>query len=207
MGETTAGAASGAASGAKAGMMVGGVWGAVIGAVIGGIFGGKAGKAAKKAHKLEAEANAIDRQQAQMQAGIQRRDLARQARIERAKAIAAGASEAGGLQSSAPMGAISSLGAQTTSALSYFDWQTDLGNTAYNKRAQAAKYLKKAQAIQGYIDMVGGAASMMGSMGGGSTTSSAASSSGTISKSSVGMGTKSSSLSTKTFSTFSKSGI
>ena len=152
--EESSGALSGAASGAATGAMVAGPIGAVVGGIIGGIAGLFGGKKAKKARKYAEKAAKIERQQAQMQAGIQRRDMIRQARIARAQSVAAAASESGGLSSSAPMGAVSSLGSQLTSNLSYFDWQVGLGNEAQTYRSKAGKYARQAQAFQTGIQAV-----------------------------------------------------
>lgn len=148
---------SGAAQGAVTGMMVGGPVGAVIGGIL-GLFGGKK---AKKARKYAEKAAAVERQQAQMAAGVQRRDMIRQARIARAQAVAAAASESGGLQSSSPMGAVSSMGTQLTSNLGYFDWQVGLGNQAQTYKQKSGKYARQASTFNSLIQvgaMVGGAA-------------------------------------------------
>jgi len=99
----------------------------------------------RKAQTYMNKASAVERQQAQLAAAIQRRDLVRQSRIARARTVAAAASESGGLQSSAPAGAISSIGTQATSNLNYFDRQIGLGNEAQGYKAKAGKYLAKAE--------------------------------------------------------------
>lgn len=102
---------------------------------------------AKKARKYADRASAVERQQAQMAVGIQRRDMVRQARIARAQTVAASAAESGGLQSSAPQGAISSMGSQLTSNLSYFDYQVGLSNQAQAYKKKAGKYARQAEDI------------------------------------------------------------
>lgn len=98
----------------------------------------------KKAQKFADKASALERQQAQMATGIQRREMVRQARISRGQAVAAAASESGGLQSSAPQGARSSLSSQFTSNLNYFDTQVGLGNEVQGYKAKAGKYARQA---------------------------------------------------------------
>ena len=168
--EGASGAMSGAASGAAAGAMVGGPIGAVIGGIIGGVAGLFGGKKAAKARKFAEKAAKVERQQAQLQAGTQRRDMIRQARIARAQTIAAGAAESGGLQSSSVLGAASSVNSQLTSNLGYFDWQVGLGNEAQNYRAKAGKYARSAQAIQGGISALSSIASVAGSLQGPAAT-------------------------------------
>jgi hypothetical protein len=99
----------------------------------------------RKAQTYMNKASAVERQQAQLAAAVQRRDLVRQARIARARTVSAAATEGGGLQSSAPMGAISSLGSQASSNLNYFDRQIGLGNQAQGYKAKAGKYMAKAE--------------------------------------------------------------
>lgn len=142
--------------------------GSVIGTainVIGGIF---SFGARKKAKKYANRAAAVERQQAQLEAAVQRRDLVRQSRIARAQAVAASASESGGLQSSAPQGAIGSVGSQTISNLSYFDRQVGMGNEAQAYRQKAGKYASRAENIS---TITGLASSVFGGgFGGGAPT-------------------------------------
>lgn len=112
--------------------------------ILGQIFAYSKGK---KARKFADKASEVERQQAQLAVGVQRRDMVRQARIARAQAVAASAAESGGLQSSAPQGAISSMGTQLTSNLSYFDYQVGLGNQAQIFRKKAGKYARQAEDI------------------------------------------------------------
>lgn len=165
--ESTSGALSGAGQGAAAGAMVAGPIGAVIGGIIGGIAGLFGGKKAAKARKFAEKANATERQQAQLQAGVQRRDMIRQARMVRAQAVAASAAEGGGLQSSAPQGAISSIGSQLTSNINYFDYQVGLSNQAQQYRSKAGKYARSAAAFTTGISALSSIASNAGSFGGG----------------------------------------
>jgi len=149
--------ASGAVSGAMQGMAVAGP----IGAVIGGIIGLIGGTKAKKARQYANKAAATERQQAQLAAAVERRDMIRQSRIARAQAVASSASESGGLQSSAPRGAISSIGSQTVSNLNYFDWQVGLGNEAQYYKQRAGKFARSADTFNSFIKlgaMAGGAA-------------------------------------------------
>lgn len=99
----------------------------------------------RKAQTFMNKASGIERQQAQLAAAVQRRDLVRQTRIARARTVAASANETGGLQSSAPAGAISSIRTQGMSNLNYFDTQIGMGNDAQFYKAKAGKYMAKAE--------------------------------------------------------------
>lgn len=143
MSETETGAASGAAQGAAAGAAFG-PWGIVIGAVVGGVIGLVAGKNKKLARRYAAKAADMKRKQQTMQLAVQRRDIIRQQRIQRAQAVAAGASE-DGVQSSAVQGAASSLTSQSKAATNYFDSMVSLDN-AYQM------YAKKSGKAQGKSD-------------------------------------------------------
>lgn len=122
MAETESGALSGAAQGAVAGAVVGGPIGAVIGGVVGAIGGVLGGGAAKRARIYANRASKTRRTLDFMEAAVQRRDLVRQARMARAESLAAiTAGGEGGLMSSAPMGALSSISSQTGQNLRYFD--------------------------------------------------------------------------------------
>ena len=147
---------SGAAQGAAAGFAAGGPVGAVIGGIVGfvsGVFASKANKQKKKAKKEQIRAQ-------EREAAIQRRDLIRNIRISRASAVAAAASESGGLQSSAPLGAVSSIESQGSAAISYFDTQVASG------RAINA-YLDKAAKYEGLSTAVGAFAGFAGELGSG----------------------------------------
>jgi hypothetical protein len=122
-------------------------------------------KKEKKARKYADKASEVERQQAQMAAGIQRREMVRQARIARAQSVAAAAAESGGLQSSAPMGAVSSMGSQLTSNLAYFDWQVGLGNQAQIYKKKAGKYARQSADIAALDKLLDSATMAM--MGGG----------------------------------------
>ncbi len=119
----------------------------------------------KKARKYADRASAVERQQAQMAVGIQRREMVRQARMARAQAVAASAAESGGLQSSAPRGAVSSLGSQLTSNINYFDYQVNLNNQAQAYRKKAGKYARQAGDIAALDKLLDSAAQVF--MGGG----------------------------------------
>lgn len=134
--------------------------------IIGGLF---SFGARKKAKKYANRAAAVERQQAQLEAAVQRRDLVRQSRIARAQAVAASASESGGLQSSAPQGAIGSVGSQTISNLSYFDRQVGMGNEAQAYRQKAGKYASRAENIDAITGILSGA---VGLFSGGSASGS-----------------------------------
>jgi hypothetical protein len=137
--ETTGGAATGALQGAAAGAAVGGPIGAVAGAIIGGAVGYFSGAEKKLAKKYGRLAQDTRRRQQQMRAAIQRRDVIRQARVVRAEAVAAGASDTG-VTSSSVQGAISSATAQTESALTYFDRQVGEDNLYQQYAKKAGKH-------------------------------------------------------------------
>lgn len=158
--EVVGGAVEGAKAGAAIGSVipvVGTVAGAVIGGVIGavaGVFSNKKKKAAKRAGK---EAARIGRQQQSMQLGLQRRDMIREARANRALAVAAGGSE-DRVSGSGTVGASSSTGAQLTEALNYFDTQVILDYNANEQRKKAGKFAGQAQDINtliGSFDSIG----------------------------------------------------
>lgn len=159
----------GAAQGAQAGYKVSGgnPWGAAIGAVVGGIggmFGDKAAKYRRKATKEEERA-------VEIQQSAQRRSIVREIYLARSQALAASAAEEGGLQSSAPLGAISSIGTTGTKNLKMFD-------ALIARQIMQKYYTKKAGKNQGYSDSImgiiqgingggGGMGGGMGMMGGG----------------------------------------
>jgi hypothetical protein len=121
MSEESTGALGGAAQGAAAGASFGPV-GLVVGAVVGAVFGAVAGGKARKARLNYNKGRKLERKISYYDAGVQRRDLVRSTRMARAQSVAAAAASGeGGLQSSAPQGAISSIGSQGAFNLTYFD--------------------------------------------------------------------------------------
>lgn len=143
-------ALTGAAKGAVAGAAVAGPWGAVVGGVIGlvgGIFGDKAKGKKKQAVQVRAQI-------AEREAAIQRRDIIRSTRVQRAQSVAAGTGD-GGVVSSAVMGASSSIGAQGSSSVGFFDTQIGMGRTANAYDIKAARY-------ESYQAMAGTAIGMIG---------------------------------------------
>lgn len=121
MSEKETGAISGAAQGAAAGAALGPI-GMAAGAIIGGVGGLLSGGAAKRARIYQNRASKTQRVLSMMEAAVQRRDLIRTARMARAESLAAiSAGGEGGMMSSAPLGALSSLTSQTGSNLRYFD--------------------------------------------------------------------------------------
>lgn len=132
----------GAVKGAAQGFAAGGVPGAIVGA-IGGFF---SGQSAARARVYANRAAKTQKALGYMEAAIQRRDMIRQARASRAESLAAiTAGGEGGMLSSAPMGALSSLTSQTGQNLRYFDARIRdfvqmqfWANKAAKKQAQAA---------------------------------------------------------------------
>lgn len=151
--EAVTGAAQGAAAGAVAGSVVP-VIGTAIGAVVGGVLGLVSGIFAGKAKASKKKANQIRAKVAERDAAIQRRDLIRSIRVQRAQTVAAGTSE--GVISSAVAGAAGSIGAQGTGAIDFFASQ-------YNLNGQANKYDAKSQQYSGYA---AAGQTLIGSMGG-----------------------------------------
>lgn len=145
-GEVASGAIQGAASGASFGP-VGAIIGGIIGA-IGGIFQASANKA-----KRQAKAEQIRAQE--REAAVQRRDLIRGIRIARAQAVAAAASESGGLESSAPQGAIGSIRSQGNFATNYFDAQVASGRRVNSLIGQADRYSAISESISSFIQLAG----------------------------------------------------
>lgn len=137
-GDVLGGAAKGAAAGSVAGP-VGAVVGGVLGA-IGGLFSSSANNARKAALKEQ-------RIIAERQAGIQRRDIVRSIRFAQAQALVAGSSQDGGLESSAVLGSLSSIGSQGESNLAFFDSQI-------GRQRKVNKYLNKADQYDSYAGAV-----------------------------------------------------
>lgn len=121
-GGRTSGAASGAAAGATAGMAFGPV-GAVIGGVVGAIGGFVAGAFADKSGYYKKMAGKWAQQGKDREAAIAMRDQLRSYRANRAMALAGIASEEGGTQSSAPVGALASGQAQFGFGKNYTEGQ------------------------------------------------------------------------------------
>lgn len=156
--EVLGGAAQGAAAGAVVGGPVGAVIGGVVGA-IGGLFKSKSKKAARKA-------NATKQQMDDIQNAVIRRNQLREAFIMRQTALAAGAAETGGTESSTVQGALGSLGSQLGYNTRYFDTQQANINV-FNKYAkQSAKYADYA----GVVEQAGQAAMTIAKYRGGGTT-------------------------------------
>lgn len=149
MSEETSGALSGAAQGAQYGSVLG-PFGMVVGAVVGAAFGFASGSKKRAARLAANRAQKIGREVSYADAAVARRDLVRQGRIARAASVAAiAASGEGGLSSSAPRGALSSIGAQSTFNLGYFDWRIGKKQTQQMLIDKAGKYASQAQQIEG----------------------------------------------------------
>lgn len=149
MAEETSGAISGAAQGAAAGTMIMPGIGTAIGAVVGAIGGFMSGSKSRAARLAANKGKKIEREISYMNAAVDRRDLVRGARIARAQSVAASAISEGGLQSSAPRGAISSIGAQTGFNLGYFDWRISKLALMQQYYDKAGKYAAQASNIAG----------------------------------------------------------
>lgn len=179
----TSQAISGGAKGAAAGYKVGGAWGAVVGAAV-GIGGGLLGDAAAKYRR---KATKEEQRSAELQQVYQRRSIWRSMYLARQEALAAGATETGGLQSSAPQGVLSSIAAKGTSNLKLFDALVARQHMQKYYLKKAGKKQEQADLVFGAIEAVGGSGMSFGGGGGGGSTSSSSSSSG-----SAGMGSSSS---------------
>lgn len=154
----------GAAQGAAAGFSVAGPWGAVIGGIIGAVGGIFKSKSKKYTRRADAEEQkVVDRSNAD-----KRRNIVRELYITRQSALAAGASESGGLQSSTVQGGLSSIGSQGLGNLNYFDSQ--LANLAERDklRKKAAKAADTASGISSLIEAAGSYGGKFGKGGGGS---------------------------------------
>lgn len=151
----TSQAYAGSAQGAAAGYKVGGVWGAVIGAVV-GAYGGLLGD---KAAKYRRQARAEEQKAVEIQQDTQRRNLVRSVFLARSQALAAaGAQETGALQSSAPLGELSSISTRGMANLKLFD-------TLVARQIMEQYYLKKASKKQEQSDFVSGLISSVGNSG------------------------------------------
>lgn len=162
--EQVSGGVSYAAQGAMAGFQVGGPWGAVVGGVLGAIGGVIGGGQAAKAQRMAKRAAKIERKQSYLDAAVARRDLIRQGREARAMSLAMITAEGeGGANSSAPLGALSSAGAQLNFNLGFFD--SRIGHMLQMQRFQdrAAKYGARAQGTFGMLDTAISIANFAGS--------------------------------------------
>lgn len=139
----------GALSGAAQGFSVAGPVGAVVGGILGAVGGLFKSKSKKYARYADAEQQKlVDRQNA-----MQRRDIVRNLYLARSQALAAGASESGGLQSSTVQGGLSSLASQGVGNLNYFDAQLSNITTRNSYLAKAGKAADTASGIGSLIDV------------------------------------------------------
>jgi hypothetical protein len=156
-GDVLAGAAKGAAAGTAVLPGIGTAVGAIVGA-IGGIFKSKSRKAARKANDTKQRMDAI-------QNATIRRNQLREAFIMRQTALAAGAAETGGTQSSTVLGGLGAIGSQFGYNERYFDTQQANINL-FNK------YSKKSEKFADYagaVDQIGEAALIVSRYRGGMT--------------------------------------
>jgi len=150
MDEEFSGALGGAAQGAAAGASFG-PWGAAIGGVVGAVGGLFGGSAAKKARKYANRAARFEQASKVQTAALARRDMLRQARAATANAIAIGAAEDGGSQSSTVQGATASAGSQVGFNLGYMENQYNLQTAVTRNLAKAGKAQNQAQDIFGLL--------------------------------------------------------
>lgn len=147
-------AATGAVQGAAVGTAIMPGIGTAVGAVVGfvsGLFASKSKKKKKKANELRAR-------MAERDAAIQRRDLVRSIRIQRAQSVAAGTGD-GEVISSAVAGAAGSIGSQGENSLNFFASQYQLNATANKYDAKAERYAGYAAAGQTLLSAAGSMAS------------------------------------------------
>jgi len=162
--EAAVGAVKGAAQGAAVGSVVP-VVGTVIGAVVGGVIGLVSGMFSSKAKGKKKKANEIRAKMAERDAAIQRRDLVRNIRIQRAQSVSAGTGD-GEVISSAVAGATGSIGAQGSTSLDFFDTQYFQNTTANKYNAKAEQYAGYSAAGNTLLNSMGGIASAGMSMAG-----------------------------------------
>lgn len=160
------GAISGAAQGAAAGTMVMPGIGTVVGAVIGAAAGYLGGAEQDKSAKHASLAYKYAKLRQERGAAVARRDIIRQFRISRAQAMMGIGAEQGGTRSSAPQGAIASMGSQYAFNSSYFDADFWL-NSMYMKHAKkAGKHAAAANTINATAGAVASAVSSWGQSSG-----------------------------------------
>jgi gas vesicle protein len=119
---TTGGALSGAGTGATVGTAILPGVGTAVGAVVGGIAGAIGGMFQDKASGYMKKANKLMYQQKVKQAAIQRRDILRDFRMQRAMQIAGAMAETGNTASSTVQSAMGSFQSQFATNLGTFDW-------------------------------------------------------------------------------------
>jgi hypothetical protein len=136
----------GAAQGAAVGAAIAGPVGAVVGGVIGAVGGLFKGKSASYKRKSERQSQKLQ----ETQVALQRRDLILEGYVQRARSVAAAAAqdEGGGLQSSAPLGAVSSVGSQLEFNLGYFDRQANTLNKRNKYAMKSGKYAQYASNVE-----------------------------------------------------------
>jgi hypothetical protein len=145
--DEVSGGIGGAVQGAKIGAAVGGPVGAAVGAVLGGIAGIFGGSKKRKARKFAARASAEETRIRTRANAIERRNMLRELYVARGTAVAAGASESGGLQSSTVQGAIGSIGSQGRFNLGTFDLQIQNLRQRDTFLQKAGKYGQQANDI------------------------------------------------------------
>jgi hypothetical protein len=143
--EETSGAVSGAVKGAAAGAAIAGPVGAVVGAVIGAISGWLGGTSKSKARKAAETQQQIEK----TRAALDRRNIILEGYVARARAVAAAGAQddGGGLQSSAPLGAISSVGSQLEFNVQYFNTQANLLTKRNKYVRDSSKYAQYASNV------------------------------------------------------------
>lgn len=166
-----AGAAQGAAAGAAVGTQILPGWGTAIGAVIGGIVGFAAGAFADKGKMYERKARKWARVGKNREAAIDVRNAVDTFRQQRALQMSAIAAEAGGTQSSAPAGSISSLGSQYAFGLNFNQGQMYIASKVEKNLTKAGKAYNSSKAGFGYLNAATSIAGSFGGFGGGGSGS------------------------------------
>jgi hypothetical protein len=151
----TSGALGGAAQGAVTGATVGSFFGPVgtaVGAAVGGVVGAIGGFFGGSSSDAKRTAQKAQQQIEKTQGALQRRSIILEGYVARARAVAAAGAqdEGGGLQSSAPLGAVNSIGSQLEFNLRYFDTQArqlDKRNKFIRKAGKYDQYANTANSI------------------------------------------------------------
>jgi hypothetical protein len=155
--------------GAQAGFSVGGPMGAIIGGIAGGIGGLIGGHAADAGKFYERKANKWAKLGKTRTAAIAVRDAVEQFRQQRAIQMATIGAETGGNRSSAPAGAISSLGSQFVFAMAFNQGQNMIQEKVQKNLKKAGKSYQQSQNIMAGISAISSSISSFGGIMGGSS--------------------------------------
>lgn len=135
----------------------------VVGEVIGTIFGGSQ---QRKANQLQRQSMEMQRQMNDLQAGRQKREAIRAARIARAQSAQA-AENQGVALSSVAQGAVGSIMSQLGDNLSFLDQYNTLADRAMQYDIMAQKRIAKARTAADLVAASQGVRAAMSSSGGG----------------------------------------